>query len=224
MARVLVIGDTHCPGMLAKYPAFLSKVEKKYKCNRVVHVGDAVDNGALSYHEKHPGLSSAPEEYKKAKKQVQELVKRFPKVDLLIGNHDDLGARQAKTIGLLPEWLRDFNDLWGLPRTWKVHPRFSEIEIDGAIYMHGDHGKGGQYGAVKTAISKFQSVVMGHLHADFGVFYYANGNAKVWGMAAGCGVDHKALAFEYGIKFTRKPIVGCGVVLDGHPITIPMDL
>lgn len=224
MARVLVIPDTHCPCMLPKFPAFLSKVQKQYKTNRVVHVGDLVDNAAISYHEKNPGLSSAPEEYRKARKQLQELTKRFPRVDLLLGNHDALTQRQAVTIGLLPEWLRDFSNIWALPNGWKVHPRFFELEIDGVLYMHGDHGKGGQFGAVKTATTKFQSVVMGHLHSECGVWYFANGNSRIFGCNAGCGIDHKALAFEYGVKFTRKPIVGCAVVIDGHPITIPMEL
>lgn len=225
MARVLVIPDCHCPAMLSKYPGFLSRVEKTYKTNKVVMLGDLSDNAAISYHEKHPGLSSAPEEYKKARKQIAELVRRFPKVEMIIGNHDALTTRQAASVGLLPEWLRDFNDLWGLPKSWKVHPRFSEIEIDGTIYLHGDGGaKGGQFGAIKTAMAKFSNVCMGHLHADFGVFYYANGNARVYGVAAGCGVDHKVLSQEYGRKFIRKPIVGCAVILDGHPIVIPMDL
>lgn len=224
MTRILAIPDCHCPAMLGKFPAFLSKVEKKYRCNRIVHLGDLADNSCISYHEKHPGLSSAPEEYKRAKKQMLELVKRFPKLDLITGNHDALTERQAVTIGLLPDWLRDFNDIWGLPASWKVHPRFTELEIDGVLFMHGDSGRGGQFGAVKTAITKFQSVVMGHLHSEFGVWWYCNGKARVFGCNAGSGVDHKALSMEYGRKFTRKPIVGCAVVLDGHPITIPMDL
>lgn len=222
--RVLVIPDTHCPAMLPKFPAFLSKVEKKYKCNKVVHVGDVVDNAAISYHEKHPGLSSAPEEYKKARKQLQELSRRFPKVELLLGNHDSLTHRQAITIGLLPEWLRDFENIWGLPKGWKVHPRFSELEIDGILYMHGDHGRSGQFGALKTAQVKFQSVVMGHLHSEFGVWFFANGNTRIFGLNAGCGIDHRVLAFEYGIKFVRKPIIGCAVIIDGHPIPVPMAL
>lgn len=67
--NVLVIGDTHCPGMLAGYPRFCEKVGKEYGCTQFVHIGDCVDNAAISFHDKHPGLSSASEEYKKAKKQ-----------------------------------------------------------------------------------------------------------------------------------------------------------
>lgn len=224
MARVLAIGDTHCPAMHARYTSFLARVRDKYKCNRVVHIGDIVDNASISYHEKHSGLPSASEEYARACKQVSRLCKEFPKCDLLLGNHDALTERQAVTIGLLPNWIKDFKDTWLLPKGWIVHPRFSEIEIDGVLYMHGDSGRGGQFGAMKTAQSKFQSVVMGHLHSEFGCWWYANGNARVFGLNTGCGVDHRVLAMEYGRKFTKKPILGCAVILDGHPICVPMEL
>lgn len=224
MARVLVCSCTHAPAMLAKFPRFLEKVWNEYRCNRFVHLGDLIDNASISYHEKHPGLSSAPEEYKAAKKQIQEITRRFPKADLLLGNHDALTTRQAETIGLLPEWLKDFSDIWDLPKGWKVHPRFSELEIDDVLYMHGDSGKGGQFGAVKTAMMKFQSTVGGHLHSEFGTWYFANSDRKIFGTNVGCGADHHVLAFEYGRKFQKKPIVGCAVVLDGFPINIPMEL
>lgn len=224
MARVLAFSCVHCPAILSKFPAFLSKIEKQYNCNRIIGLGDFVDNAAISYHEKHPGMGSAAEEYKAAKKQMKELAKRFPKLDGIIGNHDALQYRQAETIGLLPEWLKNFNDLWELPKTWKIHPRFSEIEIDDVIYMHGDSGKSGQFGAVKTAMMKFRNVCSGHLHSELGVWHYANSDRRIWGMNTGCGADHHALAFQYGRKFQKKPIVGCSVILDGFPIPIPMDL
>jgi len=223
MARVLVIGDTHCPGMLSKYPAFLSKVEKTYKCNKVIHIGDNVDNAAISYHDKHPGLSSASEEYKKAKKQVLELYKRFPKVTLCLGNHDALTERQATSAGLLPEWIKDYKQMWFVP-SWEIVPRFGYVEIDDVRYEHGDAGKSGQFAAVKTSRARFQSICSGHCHAEAGVWWTCNGNARVFGMNVGTGMDHKLLQFEYGQKFTSKPMVGCGVVIDGHPIFIPMDL
>lgn len=211
--------------MLQGFPAFLSRIEKKYKCNQVVCLGDLVDWNSINFHEKHPGLSSPIEEYKKAKKQVAILAKRFPRVEMIQGNHCSLTERQAVTVGLLPEMLKSFNDIWQLPKTWKVHPRFSEIEIDGVLALHGDGGaKTGQFGAIKTAMVRFQSTVMGHLHSEAGCWYYANGKTRIFGVNVGCGVDHKTLSQAYSKKFTRKPIVGCAVILDGHPIVIPMDL
>jgi predicted phosphodiesterase len=222
--NVLVLGDTHCPGMLPGYPKFCERVGKEYGCTRVVHIGDCVDNAAISFHDKHPGLSSASEEYKKAKKQVLELWRRFPKLTLITGNHDALTERQATAAGLLPEWIKDFNNMWFTPG-WTVIPRFGHLEIDGVRYEHGDAGKTGQFAAVKTSRARFQSVVSGHCHSEAGCWFTCNGRAKVFGMNVGTGVDHELLQFEYGQKFTAKPVVGCGVVIQGKiPIFIPMDL
>ena len=107
MARVLVIGDTHCPGMKIGYVDFLKRIADRYSINRVIHIGDLVDWASISYHEKSPSLRNASLEYRKALKQVATLARAFPKVDWLIGNHDALTERQAVTAGLPPELLRD---------------------------------------------------------------------------------------------------------------------
>jgi hypothetical protein len=36
-------------------------------------------------------------------------------------------------------------------------------------------------------------------------------------MNVGCGVDRKSLAMKYGEDYIRKPVIGCGVVVDGAP-------
>ena len=43
MARVLVIGDTHCPAMKEGYVDFLKDVQETWDCDTVVHIGDVVD-------------------------------------------------------------------------------------------------------------------------------------------------------------------------------------
>lgn len=224
MANVLIIGDMHCPGMLKAYPPFLTRTQKKYKCDRVVVIGDAVDNGAISYHEKHPGLSSPAQEFKAAKKQLARVYERFPTADWLLGNHDTLTERQAITAGLLPEWLKDYEDIWGVPG-WKVHERFANLTIDEVDYLHGDAGRAGQFSAVKTSRARFRSTVMGHTHSEAGIWWTVNANNKIFGMNVGTGLDWKLLQFSYGRKFINKPVVGCGVVLNGkYPHFEPMDL
>lgn len=209
--RVLVIGDTHAPAMHSGYIRFLKKIEKKHKCNRVVHIGDLADWNAISYHEKDPSMPSAADEYRSALKQIKQLHKAFPKVDYMIGNHSALPTRKAQTIGLPAEVLKDFKSLWGLDG-WTIHPRFADLVIDGVIYRHGDKCKGGQMAAYKNAISEFRSVVQGHLHAQAGIWYHANQEDCVFGMQVGCGVDHHHPAMNYGRVYAAKPIVGCGVV------------
>ena len=90
MARVFVVGDTHCPGMRRGYVDFLKRIADKYDINRVVHIGDLVDWTSISFHEKSPALSNALQEFENAKRQVASLSKAFPKADWLIGNHDAL--------------------------------------------------------------------------------------------------------------------------------------
>ena len=209
--RILVIGDTHCPALHSGYIRFLKKIEKKHKCNRVVHIGDLVDWNAISYHEKDPSMPSAGEEYRKALKQVRALKRAFPKVDHLIGNHDALPTRKAQTIGIPIEVMKDFKSLWVLDN-WTIHPRYHDLVIDDVIYRHGDKGKGGAMAAYKNAQSEFSSLVQGHLHAQAGIVYHANKEQCVFGMQTGCGVDGNHPSMNYGRIYAQKPIVGCGVV------------
>jgi len=215
MAIVGVIGDTHCPGMKEGYIDFLKETFKSWGVNRVVHIGDLVDWNSISYHEKHPSNSNASTEEEEAKKQVQQLVKAFPDVDWLIGNHDDLPNRKAVSSGLPVSVLKNYLKLWGgIP--WRMHPRYYKLMIDGVLYCHGDTSPGGEHAAIKHAKLNFKSTVLGHNHSNGGVSYYANEKFRVFGMDVGCGVDADLLQFEYGRKFPRKPILGCGIVIDGR--------
>ena len=221
---VLTIGDTHCPAMHPKYIPFLKKIYKKHNCNRVVHIGDLVDWNAISFHEKDPSMPSASEEFRLAMKQVQKLYKAFPVVDYMIGNHSSLPDRKAKMIGLPTEVIVDFKTLWGL-EGWTIHPRWSKMYIDGVQYRHGDSGKGGQTAAKANAMAEFCSVVQGDKHAQAGVNYIANDNAIIFGLQTGCGVQHDHPAMGYGKVYASKPILGCGVVINGtHGIFEPMNL
>ena len=111
MARVLIIGDTHTPGMRCGYVDFLKRIADDYSVNRIVHIGDLVDWASISFHEKSPALRNAAHEFKAARRQVASLVKAFPRADWLIGNHDALTERQAVTVGLPPQLLRDYADM-----------------------------------------------------------------------------------------------------------------
>ncbi len=220
MARVLIIGDTHCPGMRRGYVDFLKRIADRHAVNRIVHIGDLVDWAAISYHEKSPQLLNASAEAKAARRQVQQLAKAFPDVDWLIGNHDALPHRQAESAGLPPELLRSASDFWEID--WVVHPQFTKLEIDGTLLSHGDQDGGGKFAALNQAAANFQSVAIGHFHAQAGVSFMANRNFRVFGMAVSCGIDAPLLQFRYGWKFKQKPILGCGVLIDGkRPIYEP---
>jgi len=222
--RVLVIGDTHAPAMHPKYISFLKKIERKYNCNRVVHIGDLVDWSAISFHEKDPSMPGAVEEYKTARKQVSKIHKAFPKVDYMIGNHSDLPARKAALVGLPTEVMIPFKKLWGLDG-WKIHERFSDLRLDNVIYRHGDKGKGGQrLAALSNAKDEHCSLVQGHYHSQFGIEFAANHDRAIWGMQVGCGVAPNHPSMRYSRVYSQRPLLGCGVVINGEPCTERMFL
>jgi predicted phosphodiesterase len=224
MSKVLVIADTHCPAMHPKYPAFLSKMQKRHKTTHTVHIGDLVDWCSISYHPKAPSLKNSYKEFKNAQKQVKKVYERFPECTWLIGNHDALTERHAIDVGLPMEVFKDYATMWSVPN-WEVVPRFGNIIIDEVLYQHGDRGRGGKFAAGLNMESEFRSVVQGHLHAQAGVVYRANQRTCVFGMQVGCGVDHEKEAMDYGKKYAQKPIIGCGIVIDGHTaIFEPMHL
>ena len=214
MSRVLVISDYHAPGALPRFPAFLKRISDKYSCNKVIMIGDLVDNAAICFHQKSPNLITAVQERKRAQKQVDKLYALFPKAEWLIGNHDELHLRQASVVGLPSDVLVPLNYYWNVPN-WNVRPRYTRFEHDGVIYAHGDTGKGGLFASVKNSRDNFVSWVSGHCHSEAGVWYTTNESGRVFGMNVGCGMDRNLLHFHYGVVFNKKPTLGCGVVIDG---------
>jgi hypothetical protein len=87
--------------------------------------------------------------------------------------------------------------------------------IDGVICSHGDSGRGGPDAAFQQARDNFRSTVIGPFHNQAGVRWRANPEFRVFGLSVGWGIDASRVQFEYGRRFARKPLLGCGVVLNG---------
>jgi predicted phosphodiesterase len=216
-----IIADTHEPFTHPGYRDFCEYTFNKYGVSRIVHIGDEADNYFLSYHEKDPNFLNYEKETERAMANMREWYKVFPNVDVMVGNHGALPFRKATTIGLPKKWLKTYEEYWESPTGWKWH---QDIEIDNVKYTHG-LGSSGQTGAIDRAIRSRQSTVIGHIHAFAGVNYHASNNDLIFGMNVGCGIDAKAYAFEYGKDFNNKPVVGCGIVINGEQaIFVPMNL
>ena len=102
MARVLVIGDTHCPAMRESYPSFLEDIYEEWNCDKVVHIGDGADFHGISYHLKHTDLPNIDREIELAAEQLSTLYERFPEVEYLTGNHTDLPNRRHRELVFPP--------------------------------------------------------------------------------------------------------------------------
>lgn len=221
MAIVGIIGDTHVPYELEGYLEFCQNVFSAYGVDTVVHIGDLIDHHSLSFHQSEPMLKGANCEMIDARERLQEWYKAFPKLTLIHGNHDLIPQRQLKNIGMDAEvWMKPLKDVYEMPKGWVLE---DEIEIDDVLYHHG-HTALGVNGFRKDAEMRMQSTVTGHNHSNAGISATATRNRLVWGLAVGCGVDNKQMAFAYGRQFPRKPIVACGVVIHGVPIIEYMDL
>jgi predicted phosphodiesterase len=217
MSNVLVIGDTHCPAMLDFYPEFLADVYEAWDCDRVVHIGDLVDFHGISFHTKEFGIPDIEKEIEDSREQVQALCKLFPKVDYLTGNHSALPVRQAQEAGLPPSLVLSLSAILDLPEEWTIHPRYTDLIIDNVIYRHGDKGRSNQTNAAfLNAQNEFMSVVQGHQHSQGGVLYGANQSTRYFGMQVGCGVDPRSPYLNYSKTYSKRPMLGCGVVLDGE--------
>jgi len=215
--RTLIIGDTHCPYDLPTYLDFLIDTYHEYKCNKIIHIGDEIDNHALSFHESIPELQSAGDELALAKKHLHRYYKYLPQRDVtvIIGNHTRMVMRKAMSGGIPKQWIRDYNDVLEVPE-WTFVP---EIIVDDVLYAHGEGGT-----ARTKCRADLQSVCQGHLHTQLYSEVYVGRNRRIFGMQVGTGIKHSEIAFNYA-RAGKRPAIGCGVVLHGtQAIAIPMPL
>lgn len=221
MAVVGIIGDTHLPYELEGYLEFCVDTFAAYGCDTIVHIGDIVDNHSVSFHDKEPMIRDVHGEYLSICEHLQPWYKEFPYLTLIQGNHDRLPARQLTKIGLAPQiYLRPIRDVYSMPEGWMIE---DDIVIDDVLYHHGESALGVN-GFRKDAESRMMSTVTGHNHSNAGISATATSQELVFGMAVGCGVNNKHLAFAYGRHFPRKPVISCGVVYNGEPIVEFMNL
>lgn len=220
--HILCIADTHIPFEIKGYLDFCLDIQKRVKCGTIVHIGDLVDNHAISYHEHDPNGLSPKDEINEAKKRLRDWYKAFPEVFLCRGNHDRMVDRKGRTVGLPECVFKPFREIWDLPAGWKDDFRW---EIDNVIYEHGT-GYSGDNAHLKVAYNNRQSTVIGHTHSQGAIGYLANEKDCVFGMNVGSGIDRHTYAMDYGRDFKRKPIIGVGVVTDKGRFAqfFPMDL
>lgn len=219
--RVGIIGDTHLPYELEGYMDFCTDMFEQWDVDTVIHIGDFLDHHALSFHDSEPMLLGVTGEMEVARDNAQAWYERFPELTLVEGNHDLIPARQLTKLGMAPSiFMKPIEEIYGMPAGWKV---VNEVEIDDVLYHHG-HTATGVNGFRKDCETRMRCTVSGHNHSNAGISATATDQELVWGMAVGCGVDHRHMAFAYGKHFAKKPIVACGVVIDGEPHVEYMNL
>lgn len=216
-----VIGDTHFPFCHPRYLDFCRDTFAEYNVGQIVHIGDIVDNHAISRHKTEPVADGVISEYEKAKAMVEEWASVFPNMTITIGNHDSILERQASELGVPSAFLKSQKELYEMPKGWNM---VEDIIIDNVLYKHGV-GSGGMHGAYNSARRQCMSVVQGHTHSFAGTQSIATPQKLWFGMSVGCGIDVDAYAFLYGKYMENRPILGCGIVKSSQEsVFVPMDL
>lgn len=220
-ASILVISDSHFPYNHGDLIAFLRALNEKYKFDRVVHIGDEVDYHAISFHDSDPDLMSPGDELKTSIARLKPLYELFPNVDLLESNHGSLVYRKQKHHGLPRHVFKSYREILGAPKGWRWHFELVIKASNGMpIYLH--HGKSSN--GLKLSQALGMSCVQGHFHESMSVQYWANSLGLYWSMQVGCLIEKETLAFEYCKNNLKRPLIGCGVILSGHPKLEPMIL
>lgn len=218
---MLVISDTHFPYAHPDVIAFLKAVKAKYKPDRVVHIGDEIDGHAWSFHPSDPDLASPGDELASAIQKLQPVYKMFPKVDVIESNHGSLIYRKAKVMGLPRHVFRSYREVIEAPKGWKWHFDLTIELPDGSkCYFH--HALSSS--VIRSSQQLGMHCVFGHHHNKFSVEYWSSNYQTKWAMFVGCLINHKAMAYEYGQNNLKKPIIGCGIIIDSAPVLLKMNL
>ena len=205
-SRVLVIGDLHAPFDLDEYFDHCVDIYNRYNCNRVVFIGDVIDNHYSSYHETDANGMGGAQELELAINRLKRWNHQFPVADVLIGNHDRIIMRKAQSSAVPAKWIKSYKEVLETPK-WNF---VNELVIDGVLYVHGEGGT-----ARTKAKNDLQSVVQGHLHTQAYTEYTVGRNSRIFATQVGCGIDHESYAMAYA-KAGKKPAIGCAVVIGGR--------
>ena len=207
----LVFSDLHLPYHHEGYLEFLKETHERFNCKEeVICVGDLVDHHAISRFNTEPDAMGDIDEFRIAHKEIQRLVKAFPKAVITLGNHDNISHRQAASLGISQRYMKSFSQLWDLPNTWKV---VDDIIIDNVLYSHGMNA-GGKDGALNKAVAEQISNVQGHIHSFGGCKYIASKRNLIFGLNTGCLCSPNSLAFAYGKHARYRPTLGAGIVFN----------
>ena len=218
--RILCISDLHIPYQHRDAFKFLDAVNEKYKPDSHVCLGDEIDGNTISFHDKDPDLPFSPSsELKQSIYELKDLYAIFPRMNVIDSNHGSLIFRKAKIASIPLSVFRPWSEVLEAPKGWKwTYDLTLKMSNGKHVYFH--HGLSNN--ALRCSQNKSMSYVQGHYHTKFEIMYWANSIDLFWGVTSGCLIDHKSLAFAYAKNTLPKPILGCTMIIEGHPVLIPM--
>ena len=217
--RILIYSDLHLPYQHKDAVDFLADIARNYKPDRVLDLGDTLDEYAVSQYPKSPSADNVVRELNKAKKKVKILASIFPRVDIMESNHTDRLYRRATVGGIPREYLLPIKELMGAPKGWKWH-RDLVLTINATreqVYFA--HTKTGT--TINLAKNLGMSVAVGHKHNSSGVQYFATPKDTHFAIDTGCLISDKGYAYSYNKGNVIRPVRSVAIIEGGIPHIIP---
>ncbi len=219
---IIVIPDLHAPWQHPDTIPFLKKVKQMYfpfGRQLVVSIGDEVDYAKLSFHTSSPNIGvDEVSEYAMAKLFLQKLYQVFPEMTVLKGNHTIMPQRKAEAAGIPDVMLKSFPELYETP-SWKWVNELVVDTVHGPVkFKH----QGGSANVLNVSKTESMSFVQGHYHTKFNLTYWGTPESLKFAMQMPTLIDDEQYAFKYNKTSAARPMLGCGVIVNGIPLLIPM--
>ena len=221
---ILVIPDLHCPVMHQDAFKFIKWLRDEYGPDKVVCLGDELDYHCLSFHDNsidNPYTESS--EFEEGKRYWSNMYDMFDEVDILTSNHGSMVYRKAASCRIPRNHLRTYEDVLEAPSGYKWYDNLILQSSDGQ-YINFHHGNMAPADILTKSQRSSINQVQGHHHNKFEIRYWGNVRSTFYGMTCGCLIDDDKFAFDYNKNNIPRPILGAGIIYEGVPNLIPMQL
>jgi predicted phosphodiesterase len=208
---ILVIPDLHIPAELDKALEFCKKIKIEYSVDKVIFIGDIIDNYCLSLHMKNANFNyTATQEIEAVKYLIKDWYKAFPNATIIGGNHDMSRLfKTANVTGIPSLWFKELKDILETPN-WEFK---NEYVYQNVYYNHGEKAE-----AKKVAIYKGMSTVQGHRHT---LSYIDYPRKDIFAVQVGTLVDRNKMNFDYAKHTLSDWWNGVCVIKNNIPMLIP---
>lgn len=222
----LVIPDLQLPFENEKALSFCAYLKRHYQIDddHVLNVGDECDQLHGGMYPKDPDGHYTPNsEIKAAREKITEWANIFPVMKVATSNHGMRWAKKASAAEIPSQMLRAYQQVLGIPETWRYQDAWTFKEKHSFMMNHGMDLGGKTPYRVAAEISGI-SRVFGHLHSSAGICHVKTLDKNVWGFNVGCLIDPEAYAFKYGKDSKFKPNLGAGMIFNegSTPVWIPL--
>lgn len=181
--------------------------------------GDELTWHSISYHDHNPALPNPSRELEISMPILYELYKLFPKAYVLESNHGSLVYRKQVSTKMPREVFKDYNQILRAPKTWRWVPDLM-FKVGPKQDVYVCHGRNKDVTKLSQMLGV--SAVQFHYHENYKIEYWQSNTGLRFAMQCGCLIDHSAKDFDYSRLNLKTPIIGTGVIVNGHPELVPL--